>query len=162
MVSNIYLNNLGKYLKNYEGTFSSDNIKKYNSRKKNCTFIINLSKTSEKGTHLIAVQIKKSRGVKVFYFDSFGLPCYNKDILNFIHNISNKYSYNNLQIQHPNSDYCGVYCLGFVMHQDDTNKNYKDFLKMFNSDNLFSNDKKIVSYITNNKHIFSRYNANHI
>ena len=57
MVSNIYLNNVGKYLKNYQGTFSCNGIKKPNFKNGISTYIFNLSKLNEAGTHLVAIQI---------------------------------------------------------------------------------------------------------
>ena len=152
MVSNIYLNNLGKYLNNYQGTFSCDNIKKNNLNMDNATYIINLSKLTEKGSHLIAIQTN-SKNKKVVYFDSFGLPCSNKDILTFIYDINNKYEYNSHQVQHLDSNYCGIYCLAFVMYFE-KNNSLKNFIKMFNSYNLLENDKIVVNYISNNVKIF--------
>lgn len=152
MVSNIYLNSICKYLKNYQGTFSCNGIKKPNLNIDISTYIFNLSKMNEKGSHLVAIQIN-SKDKKVTYFDSFGFPCTNKDILSFIFSVNNKYEYNSNQIQSFDSNYCGMYCLAFVMYHD-SNKKFINFLKMFNSDNLFKNDNIVVNYIKHNTKIF--------
>ena len=153
MVSNIYLNNVCKYLKNYQGTFSCDAINKPNLNINISTYIFNLSKLNEKGTHLVAIQINL-KDKKVIYFDSFGLPCTNKDILSFIFSVNNKYVYNSIQIQHLNSNYCGMYCLAFVMHHDSTS-NFSNFLKMFNFSDLIKNDVIVIDYISRNTKIFT-------
>lgn len=154
MVSNIYLNNVCKYLKNYQGTFSCDAIKKPNLNINISTYIFNLSKLNEKGSHLVAIQIN-SKDKKVIYFDSFGLPCSNKDILSFIFSVNNKYEYNSKQIQHFDSNYCGMFCLAFVMFHD-TNKKFINFLRMFNSDKIIKNDNIVVDYISRNSKVLTR------
>ena len=121
MVSNIYLNKIGKYSKNCQGSFSCNSIKKLKFKNDISTYIFNLSKLNGPGTHLAAVQIN-SINKKTFYFDSFSLPCTNKDILEFICTVNNKYAYNALQIQHFESIYCGMYCLAFVMYHETSSK----------------------------------------
>ena len=153
MVSNIYLNDVCKYLKNYQGTFSCDGIKKPNFNNNISTYIFNLSKLNEKGSHLVAIQIN-SKAKKVIYFDSFGFPCTNKDILTFIFSVNNKYEYNSKQIQDFESNYCGMYCLAFVMHHDSNNK-FINFLRMFNSDKLIKNDEIVVNYISHNSKVLT-------
>ena len=154
MVSNIYLNNICKYLKNYEGTFSCNAIKKHKKNKPISTYIFNLSKINEKGTHLVAISLKNK---KVIYFDSFGLPCTNKDILTFIYSINKKYKYNTMQIQHLKSNYCGIYCLAFVMHQDKGNQKIENFLNIFKyTKNKLENDNIVVKYILNNTKVFTK------
>ena len=147
MVSNIYLNNIGKYLNNYQGTFSCNTLNKPHKNKALSTYIFNLSKINEKGTHLVAISLKNN---DVLYFDSFGLSCENKDILSFIYSVNNKYQYNALQIQHLTSNYCGLYCLAFVMQQDKGNKKIDKFLQMFNVNNKLENDDIVVKYILKN------------
>ena len=87
----------------------------------------------------------------VIYFDSFGLPCTNKDILTFIYSVNKKYQYNALEVQHLTSNYCGLYCLAFVMHQDKGNQKFEKFLQMFNVKNKLENDNIVVKYILNNR-----------
>ena len=153
MVSNIYLNNIGKYLNNYQGTFSCNTLNKPHKNKALSTYIFNLSKINEKGSHLVAVSLKNNN---VVYFDSFGLPCTNKDILSFIYSINKKYKYNSMQIQHLNSNYCGLYCMAFIMHQDKDEQKFENFLQMFNhSKNKLKNDDIVVKYILNNAKMFT-------
>ena len=96
----------------------------------------------------MAVSLKNN---DVLYFDSFGLPCENKDILTFIYSVNNKYQYNALQIQHLTSNYCGFYCLAFVMQQDKGNQKIEKFLQMFNANNKLENDDIVVKYILKNR-----------
>ena len=135
-----------KNLKNYQGTFSCDNIKKPNFRSTIETYIINLSKLGKKGSHLVALQLNH-KNKKIIYFDSFGLPCSNKDILSFISKVNSEYKYNTKQIQHFKSFHCGMYCLAFVMFNDNKT-NLLNFLKMFKSVNLFQNNNIVINYIS--------------
>ena len=154
MVSNIYLNDVCKYLNNYQGTYSCDGIKKPDLTNNISTYIFNLSKLNAKGSHFVAIQIN-SKAKKVIYFDSFGFPCTNNDILSFIYSVNKKYEYNTKQIQPFGSSYCGIYCLAFVMYHDSNNKNFINFLKMFNSDKLIKNDNIAVNYILHNSKVLS-------
>ena len=154
MVSNIYLNKICSNLKNYQGTFSCNQIKNLKINLTNNTYIVNLSKSTEKGSHLIAIQVNNKDKI-IRYFDSFGLPCTNQDILLFLSRVNKKYFYNNKQIQHFKSEYCGMYCLAFVMYHDNSS-NFNKFLKMFQSDNLFKNDKIVIRYISQNTNLFSQ------
>ena len=148
MVSNIYLNEMCKNLKNYQGTFSCNTIKSPNYISTNETYIINLSKENEKGSHLIAIQLN-AQDKKIKYFDSFGIPCSNEEILTFISRINTKYEYNSKQIQHFKSIHCGMFCLAFVKYHDN-NSNSTNFLKMFKTVDLFKNDNIVVNYISQN------------
>ena len=113
------------------------------NRKENQIFIINLDKNYQKGSHWIGLSIKNFRG---YYFDSFGLKIYNKNILNFLKKIKiKKISYNTKIIQKISDVNCGHYCIGFAIFISQFNC-LKKFIDCF-SDNTKKNSliiKKII------------------
>ena len=65
------------HVKNFKNVLPSDFFKQ---AAVDCdeSYICNLSDSKSKGSHFVAIQIKRN---EVIFFDSFGLPCTNKDIL---------------------------------------------------------------------------------
>ena len=105
--------------------------------------IFNMSKHNENGSHFISI-LKKNQ--TVFYFDSRGKKCDNVYILNFLKHISNKYSFNNFQMQNDSSIFCGVYCLGFLVACQKLNFQPKTYIDLF----LFNdtlNDQIVTEFI---------------
>ncbi len=114
-----------KFCKSFKGVYPVDLIPKYfNSG----TIIINTDPSTKPGSHWVAVYINNDTGE---YFDSFGFPPINKEIISFLDNNStNGWSYNSLHIQNLLSHTCGNYCVLYVMAK---NKGYSitDFLNLF-------------------------------
>lgn len=75
-------------------------------------FIINLSSNAQPGTHWVALLIDNSGAA--YYFDSFGLPPRNTDILRFLRMHSKKTDYNKRQLQHLSSIKCGRFVCVFA------------------------------------------------
>jgi len=142
MTTNIYLNDLLYPLcGNYGGCFSCDNIPLVKSP---TNFIVNLSKESESGSHFIALVIKDQ---SIFYFDSFGLPCTNDDILTYMANLSRRIVYNAVRVQDFTSKMCGFYCALIVLRNDDKCR-LKGILNFHSTaPNLHLNDKLCIDYI---------------
>lgn len=130
--------------KTFLGVFPCDsypkNITKYKS---NISFIFNLSPHYQSGSHFIAVLKKKN---KFIYFDSFGKPCKNKLILNFLHNFTTEMTYSNKQIQSKKSLFCGLFCLAFLKICHKNSKTLSYFLNKF-SFPLYKNDKLCLNVI---------------
>lgn len=76
-------------------------------------FIINLSPSSQPGSHWVSLYIDE-RG-SAFYFDSFGMPPRNSDIIRFMRLHSKKSVYNRKQLQHLSSIKCGRFACVFVI-----------------------------------------------
>lgn len=143
-VTNTYLNELlFPFCSNYGGCFSCDNIPNV-SLHENVNFIVNLSKSSEPGSHFIALIIKKAH---VFYFDSFGLPCNNDHILVYMHKLSRNIVYNAIKIQADNSKMCGFYCALIVLRNDSNCKLSADLMFHSAENQLQLNDKLCIDYI---------------
>lgn len=113
---------------------------------KNCSIIFNLSPHYEKGSHFVAV-LKKHNSI--YYFDSFGKPCSNKDITKFFRKFKGKIYYNSKTIQHENSFLCGFFCLAFLIFCQRNKKPMHVFIKYFNQKNLSINDTLVIRYIMN-------------
>lgn len=141
MTTNIYLNSvLFPISKYYGGTFSANNIP---STTQEASFIVNLSLTGEIGTHFVCVIIKKTF---LYYFDSFGEPCYNEHINNYMVQYNRPIYHNAIRIQHDKSKFCGFFCMLQVLLSDD--KHYNFSLRFFTTqDNLWKNDRLCVQYI---------------
>lgn len=99
-------------------------------------FIINLSPSTESGSHWITLHIDEEGSA--FYFDSFGMPPSNPDILRFLKLHSKKLAHNKKQLQHLSSIKCGRFASVFVISVLRGN-DFKQVLDKF-SDNLKVND----------------------
>ena len=126
---------------NFKEVFSSDNIPYFPEA--NVSFICNLSKANEKGTHFIAVYICKKH---IIYFDPFGVVCYVQDILNYLQSYGRKIIQSLVTIQDAQSLHCGYFCIGFVLALN----NYYSlsmYQNMFTIRNLHMNDTIICNFI---------------
>ena len=104
-----------KYYKNeprFNGVYSRDNLPK---TIKNGTYVINLDKYADVGTHWIALYVKKN---EVIYFDSFGVEHVPEEHVEhvwcrtcFRHE---DIKTNIFRIQAYNSIMCGYFCIGLV------------------------------------------------
>ena len=118
----------------FMGCFASDLLPSFpNSFPK--TLIINTKPSNMKGEHWVALVLKKK---KCFYFDSFGVPILNDDILQFLQDYY-KVTYSDVCIQSVNSEKCGKFCIAFVKAVR-SKQSYSEFLSNFNFIDLSSND----------------------
>ena len=123
-----------KHDKYFMGCFASDLLPYFpNSFPK--TLIINTKPSNMKGEHWVALVLKKK---KCFYFDSFGVPILNDDILQFLQDYY-KVTYSDVCIQSVNSEKCGKFCIAFVKTVR-SKQSYSEFLSNFNFIDLASND----------------------
>ena len=123
-----------KHDKYFMGCFASDLLPSFpNSFPK--TLIINTKPSNMKGEHWVALVLKKK---KCFYFDSFGVPILNDDILQFLQDYY-KVTYSDVCIQSVNSEKSGKFCIAFVKAVR-SKQSYSEFLSNFNFIDLASND----------------------
>lgn len=99
-------------------------------------FIVNLSPSSQPGSHWVSIYIDEQGDA--LYFDSFGLPPRNVDILRFLKLHSKKSMYNKKQVQHLSSIKCGRFACVFAVSIL-RNIDLKPFFARF-SNNLKIND----------------------
>lgn len=95
----------------FKGVFASNQLPSNFSLP--ALFIVNLSPSSQPGTHWISLYIDKMG--TALYFDSFGLPPRNTIILRFLKMHSKKSMYNKKQVQHLSSIKCGRFACVFAV-----------------------------------------------
>lgn len=146
-ITNGYLENISKKIlgKNFLGVFPCDVHPKINN-KPEFYIIFNLSKHNETGSHFVCLYSNKKN---IFYFDSFGEKLKNEEINNFVKNQKGKIKENTVKIQCDQSDFCGFFCLGFLISKKMKLPQSKFFSK-FHRTKLDQNDKKIIKFICTN------------
>lgn len=150
-LTNQYISNLGKMILKHDfkgvgpvNCFFMLNKTISKIKKKNVSFIINLSNCNEKGSHFVALYISSK---KIYYFDSYGLPPFSPEIIKFIKKntaLQRKFEYNSQLIQSKNSILCGYFCIAFLMSFD-KKMTKTSFNKIFKNEN--NNDIAVVNFI---------------
>ena len=129
------------------GVFSCDAIPF--SNRNVYTFVCNLSKTNEIGTHFVAVSVDKATQTAEYY-DSFGRQCQNGYILAYLEEQHvKKMNFNGQQIQSYMSDFCGIHCIAYVLSKNN-NVPLMEFVSMYNTHDLMSNDNVSLKYTMTN------------
>lgn len=108
------------------------------------SIIFNTGDSKSKGEHFIAI-FANSR--YLYYFDSFGEQPNDLNIIKFIkHNIKNRKLITfNQKVQSDQSNFCGFYCIAFLLAKD--RQLYHKFNQIFNKNNLKQNDVNIIYFI---------------
>ena len=99
------------------------------------SLIINTANSDSDGEHWVALLLKKN---KCFYFDSFGLPVLNTNIIHFLRKYK-KVTYTDICIQHMYSEKCGKFCIGFIKNVN-SKSSYNNFISQFDFVKLYKND----------------------
>ena len=131
-LSNIFINNLLKNFKNFEGCYSKDQIPLIGN---NQSLIFNLENNDQKGSHWVSLPRKN---YDIFIFDSFGIG----DIPTNLYKIYKNYNIitNIYRIQDINSNLCGMFCVLFCLYKVDSKNKFISFLNLFNSNNFLKNE----------------------
>ena len=113
-LSNIFINNLLKNFKDFEGCYSKDQIPLIENNK---SLISNLQNSDQKGSHWVSLSRKNNN---IFIFDSFGIG----DIPNKLYKIYKNYNIitNIYRIQDINSNLCGMFSVLFCLYKVDSKK----------------------------------------
>jgi hypothetical protein len=117
-LSNLYIDEVLRAAcgPDYRGVFSSDTIPTELRSADRFSFVTNLSRADEEGTHFVAVVARPSH---VLYFDPVGLPCIVPSILEFLNGCRRPHLYSSSPFQDPvASSHCGFYCMLYVMFFD--------------------------------------------
>ena len=131
-MSNLKIDEILKYDKNYIGTFSKDNVPLL---KNNQSTIINLQDPNKLGSHWVSY---KRIGNKIFYFDSYAVPFVNNIIKNQYPN--HKFICNIYRIQSMDSNQCGRFCILIIRSNIKNENDYNNFLLQFEKNNFLKND----------------------
>jgi hypothetical protein len=127
----------------FKGVFPSDMLPYKASLPIN--IIVNTDPSHMPGEHWVSISINKN-GIGE-YFDSFGLPPFKRDIIDFLEKKCEKWSYNQYSLQNIKSNTCGHYCVLNVIYRCQGLSN-KRFLLNFNN-NTLNNDKRMKNIFGN-------------
>jgi hypothetical protein len=95
------------------------------------------------GKHWVAILLSDDDNE---YFDSFGYPPKQPDIVRFLGSQGSVLQYNTQMLQNPFSDVCGAYCVDYV-RQRAQNVGFQEYLGSFTSD-VVANDRAVVERVT--------------
>ena len=144
-LSNFYIEDiLFPLSKVFKGVYSCNVLPQFN-KSKNFSCIVNLSHSSQKGTHFVAI-FYKHENKKIMYFDSYGLPLVNVYIKKFINNYDINFVFSTRQIQSLQSDFCGYFCCAFVISIE-RNVSFVDFCNCFDYIDLEKNDDYVINML---------------
>jgi hypothetical protein len=157
MLSNYDIINICKKLKiNLNGVYSKDDYENINLE--NGFYIVNLQDSTDgNGTHWCLFAVSNYEHL---YFDSYGFPA--PEIIENI--LNDTYLWNDTQIQHLDSNACGWFCIAFMFYMQNTRQaeprtlsaaltkgknkeKYKNFINIFDKNNLMNNDKILYEFI---------------
>ena len=131
-LSNIFINNLLKNFKNFEGCYSKDQIPLIENNK---SLIFNLQNSDQKGSHWVSLARKNN---DIFIFDSFGIG----DIPTNLYKIYKNHNIitNIYRIHDINSNLCGLFSVLFCLYKVDSKNKFISFLNLFNSNNFLKDE----------------------
>ena len=150
-LSTSYLSNLMTICnfdpKTFKGVFSCDNFyQKFKATHPTPgdQYIINLSSSNHSGSHWVAIRINSHQ--EADYFDSYGLDCYDDFIRKGLAEQSIDFSSFNKTIQDPSSQFCGLYCVAYLLCRE-LNISKHIFASFFHNVELLKNDLICVEII---------------
>jgi len=110
---------------------------------KTFSIIFNTGDSTTSGEHFVAIYRNKK---SFFYFDSFGLKPNDINIIDFIekNRQSRHFSWNNKPMQDKLSNFCGFYCLAFIVSKD-RNISFNVFKRFINKKQ--NNDKNVIYFL---------------
>ena len=130
------------HVKEFIGAFPRDSIPVVGQRP--AYFVVNTDSNNEPGEHWVAMALLPEG--KGEYFDSFGFPPLHEDIQNYIKGTCpNSFKYSNKTIQSPQSNFCGIYCIAFIISKN-RNIKFRDYIANFTCD-LKKNDHKVLELL---------------
>ena len=125
----------------FNGVYSRDNLP---NKIKDGTYVINLDKYSDIGTHWIVLYVKNN---VVTYFDIFGVEHIPKEIKTFIKNKNIKR--NIFRIQAYDSIMCGYFCIAFIDFMLE-GKSLSKYKNLFSSNDFKKKDDTTLNYLMSN------------
>ena len=136
----------------FRGIYPRDKLpKRLTKRSKSSTYIVNLDKQGQEGSHWIAIYVPQNKDY-IKYFDSRGLPPSAIDIKQFL--CRRKYfQFNNQRLQSSYITTCGQYCLFYLCSRVHGIKPY-DIISIFNPNDFIFNDyfvNRVIEGIFNSK-----------
>ena len=97
--------------------------------------------------------MRENRIGQFIYFDPLGKVCTNRHILKYMFAYTDEVYENNVSIQSLLSNYCGLYCIAYLIHVAARGRSTHSFNVLFSKENLQENDFIVTQYILNNNDI---------
>jgi hypothetical protein len=133
-----------KYSKYYfKKVIAIDQLPQCCNKIKTSAYVINTDEHYKQGQHWVAIFYTKKRTCE--FFDSFGMGPEFYGLDKFISKTSNSCITNNIALQSFISEYCGYYCILFILLRS-RNISFNKFLNYFGVDSI-ENDLKIKNLI---------------
>ena len=125
----------------FKGVLAFDELPK--KIKKPSAYIINTHPRDKKGEHWLAIFYLENGNAE--FFDSFGLGPIFYGLDQFLISTSKSCYYNTVALQSLDSDYCGFYCVLFILFKC-LKISFLNFLNYFD-ENTLKNDREIENLI---------------
>lgn len=110
-------------------------------------YIVNTHNANQPGEHWVAMFFK---GNSAYYFDSYGQPPLEKNILPFIEKHCRHWTYNTNPLQGRSMPVCGVYCI-FALHFLAKGCDLDTIIRLkFSQTESFKNDKEVLAWFQRN------------
>lgn len=106
-------------------------------------FVANTDPHTRPGSHWVAFYFTP-RG-RCIYFDSYGMPPVNRQLLNFAKRHDQHWAYNSKKLQDTNSKVCGQYCLMFAYYMT-RGKSLQQFVDLFGANSRI-NDCAVLNFV---------------
>ncbi len=134
----------------FRGVLSLDQIAFRTNRMTHEVFyIVNNQPSPLKGQHWMAVRLPdRKSGEPSEFFDPLGRPPanYNAVLENVLILNGPKFIYNQEQIQHKDSDFCGYYCMLYLLYRS-MNYSMSDIVSMFSPLRRLNNDRLALELV---------------
>jgi len=113
----------------------------------NFAIIVNNEPSSENGMHWVCFY-KDSRNDSIEFFDSYAMNIsfYPMSFMKFIKARVKKIRFNKFQIQSNESNFCGHYCLWFLIHRH-LKLSFEDVIKTFSQQDYIANDQIVKDFV---------------
>lgn len=107
-------------------------------------FIINMSSSNNPGSHFISILISSNNEAE--YFDSFGLVSFDSNINKAFEVAKLKVTEFNKSIQDLSSQFCGLYCIAYLIWRQLGLEKSK-FARLFNTSSKIVNDATVLNLL---------------
>jgi len=110
-----YLLNRSSYTASWNPVMCATDELTHRKPQENQAYVINTDDSHLPGTHWVAVYFPQEGCVE--YFDSYGLPPLDDDIIDFMRRNAQTTRFNNVKLQGIDSMVCGQYCVYYLHHR---------------------------------------------
>ena len=130
--------------KTYRGCYASDTLPKQPFKTVPASLVVNISKHTIPEGHFVAIHETASA---VYYFDPLGIsscsPYYSPSICNFLTRTRKKIISNVVPIQNISSNYCGYFCIAYILFCNKISPNFDKFISLFERSSLHNDEMSL-------------------